>query len=72
MATKLDKPIKRETSLVYKTRAVEVILHPRTDGSLEANETIEFHLKGTQERITVSLQEVFRSALRGGLGARVK
>jgi hypothetical protein len=58
--------------MVHKARVVEIILHPRTDGSIEPNETIEFHLKGTQGRLTVSMQEVFRSAMRGGLGARAK
>lgn len=72
MATKLDKPVKRETTIVYKTRLVEIILHPADRLNGEGNETLEFHLKGTRERITVILNEVFRSALRGGLGARTK
>lgn len=60
----LDKEIRRETTLRYKARPVNVILKPASP--LEpGKERLVMHLKGTQQRVSVSLEFVLRAALRG-------
>jgi hypothetical protein len=74
MATKLDKPITRELLLTHQQRHVLVTLIPAgTESALFRGniETIEFRLKGTQQTLRVSLQDVFRYAMRAAAtGAR--
>lgn len=64
MATKLDKPVTRELRMVHKTRAVNVTLVPGND------EAIEFHLKGTQQRVRVGLPAVLQFAIRSAMTGR--
>jgi hypothetical protein len=71
MATKLDKPITRELLLTHQQRHVLVTLLPSGAETALANESIEFRLKGTQQTVRVSLQDVFRYAMRAAMtGAR--
>lgn len=71
MTTKLTKPVTRETTQRYRTKAVVVTLSPATAPDLERcipglPERIELHLKGTQQRLRLPLEELLRIAIRRG------
>jgi len=67
MTTKLTAPITRETTLRYKGRTVVATLSPATPVDTERMqparpEHIDFHLKGTQQRVYITLESVFGTA----------
>lgn len=66
MTTKLDKPVTRETSVMHKARPVLVTLIPRSYETAVADDTIEFRLKGTQQKIRLTVEAALRFALREG------
>lgn len=71
MTTKLDKPVTRETCLRFQKRAVSVTLSPATPTDVEKGqppmpERIIFHLKGTQQRVWIPLEELFLQARNRG------
>jgi hypothetical protein len=73
MTTKLDKPIVRETTILFKNRAVVVTLCPATPPNTEKVKPgmparLEFHLKGTQQRGWIPLEDLFLKAIRGDYG----
>ncbi len=69
MATQLDKPITRETTVVYQTRPVLITLRPRGVDSVSADDLIEFRLKGTQQKIRITIENVFRYARQRAIAA---
>ena len=67
MSTQLSAPVTRETTLRYKGRAVVVTLSPATPVDTERMqparpEHVVFHLKGTQQRVYITLESVFGTA----------
>lgn len=62
MATKLDKPLTRETSLIHKMRPVLITLHPRSCQTSLADDALEFRLKGTRQSLRIRIEDVFRFA----------
>lgn len=67
MATKLDKPLTRETSMIHKMRPVLVTLLPSGRSSAEpsslAEDMIEFRLKGTQQTLRISVSGAYQAAM---------
>lgn len=67
MTTQLSTPVTRETTIRYKGRVVIVTLSPATPVDTEKMqparpEHLEFHLKGTQQRVYLPLESVFGTA----------
>lgn len=69
MATKLDKPLTRETNMIHKMRPVLITLLPRGGPKsdiglyLLAEDMIEFRLKGTQQTLRISVSAAYQAAM---------
>lgn len=74
MATKLDKPVTRETTFQFQSRRVIVTLSPATPPDFEKMtqalpERIEFRQKGTRQRaVSLPLKDLFVQACRAAAG----
>jgi hypothetical protein len=64
MTTPLIKPITRETSIIYKTKPLQITLVPRNAWASEPDDMIEFRIKGGRDKLRVKINDVFRFALR--------